>query len=159
MHYVGIVQVRGRKDIRPTILVTIIGLLIKDSLVDSDIRIGPTSKVVVSKIGNLDYQKSATKVDMGDGGLTSHFGFIEGVSIECFGISISMDLHVILLKGHPILVLGRPWMQELHIIKYWSIMNLSQSKGFNIFYDLYLKSVIKCIKVKESSINNREQVS
>ena len=67
MHYVGIVQVRGRKDIRPTILVTIIGLLIKDSLVDSDIRIGPTSKVVVSKIGNLIYQKSATKVEMVDG--------------------------------------------------------------------------------------------
>ena len=36
-------------------------------------------------------------------------------------------------------------------------MNLSPSKGFNIFYNLYLQQLIKCIKEKESSICNSEQ--
>ena len=69
-----------------------------------------------------------------------------------------MDLHVILIKGPSYsLILVRPWMQELHVIHDWSIMNLSPSKGFNIFYDLYLQQLIKCIKEKESSICNSEQ--
>ena len=36
-------------------------------------------------------------------------------------------------------------------------MNLSPSKGFNIFYDLYLQQLIKYIKENESSINNGKQ--
>ena len=48
-------------------------------------------------------------------------------------------------------------MQELHVIYDWSIMNLSASKGVNIFYDLYLQQLIKCIKEKESSIDNGTQ--
>ena len=141
------------KDFLPTIYVTSKGLLIKDALVDSGIRIDPTYNVVVSKIENPIYQKSSIKVDIVDGCLASHFGVIEDV--ECFGISISMDLHVILLKGSSCsLVLVRPWMQELHVIHDWSIMNLSPSKGFNIFYDLYLQRITKCIKEIESSTDN-----
>ena len=52
-----------------------------------------------------------------DGGLVTCFGVIEDVVIQCFGISISMDLHVILIKGPSYsLILVRPWMQELHVI-------------------------------------------
>ena len=36
-------------------------------------------------------------------------------------------------------------------------MNLSPSQGFDIFYDLYLQQLIKCIKEKESSIDNGKQ--
>ena len=36
-------------------------------------------------------------------------------------------------------------------------MNLSPSKGFNIIYNLYLQQQIKCIKEKESSIDNGKQ--
>ena len=72
-------------------------------------------------------------------GLVSHFEVIEDVVIQCFGISISMDLHVILIKGPSYsLILVRPWMQELHVIHDWRIMNLSPSKVFNIFCNLYL---------------------
>ena len=53
----------------------------KDALVDSVIRIGPTSNVVVSKIGNPIYQKSSTKLDMVGGGLVSHFGVVEDIVI------------------------------------------------------------------------------
>ena len=54
---------------------------------------------------------------MVDEGLVSRFGVIEDVVIHCFGISISMDLHVILLEGPSYcLVLVRHGMQELHVI-------------------------------------------
>ena len=48
LHGAKIVQVEDRNDIRPTISVIINHLLIKDTLVDSGIRIDPTSNVVVS---------------------------------------------------------------------------------------------------------------
>ena len=74
-----------------------------------------------------------------DGGLVARSGVIEDVVIQCFGISISMDLHVILNKGPSYcLILVRPWVQELHVIHDWRIMNLSPSKVFNIFCNLYL---------------------
>ena len=158
VHYAGVVRVKEQKDIRPVISVTMKGLLIKDALVNSGIRIRPSSNVIVSKIGNPICQKSSNKVDMVDKGLVPCLGAIEDKVIDCFGMSISMDLHVILLKGSSCsLVLVRPWMQELHVIHDWSIMNLSPSKGFNIIYDLYLQQLIKCIKKKESSINNGKQ--
>ena len=48
-------------------------------------------------------------------------GIIEDVILECFGICISMDFHVIPLKGPSYsLLLGRPWMQELNVIQDWS---------------------------------------
>ena len=120
-------------------MVTVKCLLIEDALVDSGIRIDPMSNVIMSTIGNPIYQKSSTRVDIVDGHLGSHFGVIEDV-VECFGISISVDLHIILLKGPSCsLVLVRPWMQELTIIQKWSMMKLSQSNGFDIFYDLYLQ--------------------
>ena len=103
-------------------------------------------------IGNPICQKISNMVDKG---LVPYLGAIE--VIDFFGISISMDLHVILIKG-PFysLILVRPWMQELHVIHYWSIMNLSTSKGFNIFYNLYLQRLNKCIK-EESSTDNIKQ--
>ena len=140
LHSARIVQVKDRKDIQPTISVTVKGLLVKDALVDSCIRINLTSNAVVSKIGNPIYQKSPTRVDIVDKHLASCFGVIEDVVSECFGMTISMDLHVILLKGPSCsLVLVRPWMQDIHVIQNWSMMKLSPSKEFNIFYDLYLK--------------------
>ena len=149
LHGTRIVEVKDRKDIQPTISVTVKGLLVKDALVDSCIRINLTSNAVVSKIGNPIYQKSPTRVDIVDKHLASCFGVIEDVVSECFGMTISMDLHVILLKGPSCsLVLVRPWIEELHVIHDWSIMNLSPSKGFNIFYDLYLQQLIKCMKEK-----------
>ena len=94
----------------------------------------------MSTIGNAIYPNSSTKVDIVDKCLVSRFGVIENVVIKCFGISISMDLHVILLKGPSCsLVLERSWMQGLHVIQDWSMMNLSSSTRFNIFYDLYLQ--------------------
>ena len=90
---------KDQKDIRPTILLTIKGLLIKDSLVDRGIRIGPTFNVILSKTRNPICQESSTKVNIIDKGLVSHLGAIEDVVIQCFGISISMDLYVVLLKG------------------------------------------------------------
>ena len=93
------------------------GLITKDALVNSGIRIGPSSNLIVSKIGKPICQKSPTKVDMIDGGLVTCFEVIEDVVIQCFGISISMDLHVILLEGPSYcLVLVRHGMQELHVI-------------------------------------------
>ena len=134
------------------------GLITKDALVNSGIRIGSSSNLIVNKIGNSICQKSSNKVDMIDGGFLARFGVIEDVVIQRFGISISMDLHVILIKGPSYsLILVRPWMQELHVIHDWRIMNLSPSKVFNIVYDLYLQQLIKCIKEKESSINNGKQ--
>ena len=59
-----------------------------------------------------------------DGGLVTCFGIIEDVVIQCFGISISMDLHVIFIKVQSYsLILVRPWMEEFHVIHDWSIMN------------------------------------
>ena len=52
VHYAGVIRVKERKDIRPTISVTMKGLIIKDALVNSGIRIGPSSNLIVSKIGN-----------------------------------------------------------------------------------------------------------
>ena len=130
----------------PTILVTFKGLLINNPLGDIEFRIDPTFNVLVSEIGNLIYQRSSTKVDILDRCLASHFGVIEKVAFECFDISISMDLHVIILEVPSCsLVLVRPWMQELRVIQNWSMMKLSPSKGRNIFYDLYLQREIKCI--------------
>ena len=37
------------------------------------------------------------------------------------------------------------------------MMKLSPSKGFNIFYNLYLQRVIKCIKEMETSIDYGKQ--
>ena len=102
-------QVKHRKDIQPTISVIVKGILIKDALIDSAIRIDYTSNVILSKIGNPIYQKSSIRVDIVDRHLASCFEVIEDVVIECFGISISMDLHVIILKGSSCsLVLVRP---------------------------------------------------
>ena len=151
LHCAKIVQVKNRKDIRPTISVTINGLLIMDALVDSDIRIDPTSNVIVSKIGNPIYPESSTKIDIVDGHLASCSRFMEDVVIEYFGMSISMDLHVILKGTSCSLVLVRPCMQELHVIQDWTMINLSSWKGFNIFYDMYQQRVIKGIKGKETS--------
>ena len=133
------VRVKEWKDIRPLILVTMKSLLINDVLVYSSIRIDPTSNVVVSKIGNSNNQKSSTRIDIVDWHLASCFGIIEDVFIECFDISISMDLHVIILEVPSCsLVLVRPWMQELLVIQHRSMINLLPSKRFNLFYDLYL---------------------
>ena len=51
MHYVGIVQVKDRKDIHPTIPVSIKGFHIKDALVDSGTRVSSISELVVKKVG------------------------------------------------------------------------------------------------------------
>ena len=68
----------------------------------------------MSKIGNPIYQKSSTRVDIVDKHLASWFGIIKELVIECFGMTISMYLHVILLKGPSYsLVIVRPWMQKL----------------------------------------------
>ena len=145
-HYAGVVQVKDRKDIRPTIPVTIKGFLIKDALVDSGARISLISEVLVTKIGIPICKKSSTKVVVVDGGLVPCLGIIEDMVIYCFGISISMHFHVMHLKGPSFsLVLGRPWMQELNVIQDWSngIMTLSPSQGFNIVYDMRLQQVIK----------------
>ena len=91
------ITVKVQKDIQPTIPVIINNLLIKDTLVDSGIRIDRTSTVIVNMIGNPIHQNSSIKVDIMDGCLASHYGVIEDV--ECFDISFSMDLHVILLRG------------------------------------------------------------
>ena len=99
MHYVGIVQVEDRKDIRPTIPVSIKGFHIKDALVDSGVR-----------------------------------------------VSISMDFHVISLKGPSYsLVLGRPWMQELNVVQDWSkgLMTMTPSKGVDIHYDMRQQQLIE----------------
>ena len=117
LHCERIVEVKDRKNIWLTNSVTIKNLLVKHALVDSGIRFGPASNVVVSKIGNPIYQKSSTRVDIIDRHLTYCFGVIEDDVIECFGMTISMDLHVILLNVPSCsLVLVRPWMQELHVI-------------------------------------------
>ena len=85
------------------------GLLINNALVNSGIRIGSSSNLIVNKIGNSICQKSSNKVDMIDGGFLARFGVIEDVVIQRFGISISMDLHVILIKGPSYsLILVRP---------------------------------------------------
>ena len=115
-------------------------------MVNSGARISPVSEVLVTKIGIPICKKSSAKVVVDDGGLVPFLGIIEDVVIECYGISISMDFHVIHLKGPPYsLVLGRPWLQELNVIQDWSnrIMTLSPSQGFNIVYDMRLQQVIK----------------
>ena len=99
VHYVGIVQVEDRKDIRPTIPVSIKGFHIKDALVDNGVR-----------------------------------------------VSISMDFHVISLKGPSYsLVLGRPWMQELNVVQDWSkgLMTMTPSKGVDIHYDMRQQRLIE----------------
>ena len=99
VHYVGIVRVEDRKDIRPTIPVSIKGFHIKDALVDSGVR-----------------------------------------------VSISMDFHVISLKGPSYsLVLGRPWMQELNVVQDWSkgLMTITPSKGVSIHYDMRQQRLIE----------------
>ena len=50
---------------RPTISVTMKGLLIKDALVNNGIRIDPSSNIIVSKIGNPICQKSSNMVEKG----------------------------------------------------------------------------------------------
>ena len=130
------------------------------ALVDSGARISLISEVLVTKIGIPICKKSSAKVVVVDGGLVPCLGIIEDVVIECFGISISMDFHVIPLKGPSYsLVLGRPWMQELNVIQDWSngIMTLSPSEGFKIFYGMHLQRVIKGEKEKESSSYNNER--
>ena len=45
---------------------------------------------------------------------------VEDVVIKCCGVRISIDFHVIPLKGASYsLVLGRPWMQELNVVQDW----------------------------------------
>ena len=119
LHYVEIVQVKDQKDIWPTILIDMKGLLIEDALVDSDARISLISNVVVTNIWISICKMSSTKVIVANRGLVPCFGVIEDVVIECFGISISwMYFHVIPRKGpsHSLL-LGRPWMQELNVCR------------------------------------------
>ena len=72
---------KERKDIRPTISITMKGFIIKDALINSGIRIGLSSKLIVREIGNSICQKSFTKVDMIDGGLVARFGVIEDIVI------------------------------------------------------------------------------
>ena len=80
--------------------------LIKDALVNNGTRIDPSSNVIVSKIGNPICQKSSNMVDKG---LVHCLGATKDKVIDFFGISISMDLHVILIKGPSYsLILVRP---------------------------------------------------
>ena len=64
VHCAGVVRVKERKDIRPT-SVTMKGILIKDALVSSGIRTGPSSNVIVRKIGNPICQKFSNMVHKG----------------------------------------------------------------------------------------------
>ena len=68
---------KERKDIRPT-SVTMKGILIKDALVSSGIRTGPSSNVIVRKIGNPICQKLSNKVDRG---LVPCLGAIEDMAV------------------------------------------------------------------------------
>ena len=80
-----------------------------DALVVSGARISLISEVLVTKIAIPICKKLSAKVVVTDGGLVPCLGIIEDVVIECFGISISMDFHVIPLKGPSYsLVLGKP---------------------------------------------------
>ena len=138
----GHVQVKVRKDIRPTIPVTIKGYLIKDALVDSGARISFISETVINRIGIPICKTSSAKVAIADGGLVPCLGIVEDVIIECFGVCISIDFHVIPLKGPSYsLVLGRPWMQELNVVQDWSngLMTLAPSEGVNITYDMRIQ--------------------
>ena len=79
--------------------------------------------------------------------------------IKCFGISISRDSHVILLKGPSCsLVLVRPWMQELHVIYkiglWWTYQH---QRGLTSCTTWNLQRAFKFIKEKETSINNGKQ--
>ena len=146
LHYVSILQVKERKDIRPTIPVTIKGYLIKDSLVDSGARISLISVIAINRVGISICKTSSAKVAVADGGLVPCLGIVEDVIIECFGVCISMDFHVIPLKGPSYsLVLRRPWMQELNVVQDWSngLMTLASSEGVNITYDMHLQRVVK----------------
>ena len=154
LHYVSILQVKERKDIRPTIPVTIKGYLIKDALVDSGARINLISETVINRIGIPICKTSSTKVAIADGGLVPCLGIVEDVIIECFGVCISMDFHVIPLKGPSYsFVLRRPWMQELNVVQDWSngLMTLAPSEGVNITYDMHLQRVVKDGKDRGSS--------
>ena len=146
VHYVGIVRVEDRKDIRPTILVSIKGSHIKDALVDSGARVSLISEFVVNKVGILISRSSSARVPVADGGVVHCIGIVEDVVMKCFGVSISMDFHVIPLKGPSYsLVLGRPWMQELNVVQDWSkgLMTITPSKGLSIHYDMQQQRLIE----------------
>ena len=162
VHYAGVVRVKERKDIRPTIPVSIKGYIVKDALVDSGARISLISEVLISKLDIPICKSSSAKVAVADGGLVPCMGIIEDVILECFGICISMDFHVIPLKGPSYsLVLGRPWMQELNVIQDWSngLMTLAPSESVNIVYDMRLQQVIKGARENNSFDSEYEEES
>ena len=67
VHYVGIVRVEDRKDIRPTNPVSIEGFNFKDALVNSDARVSLISELVVNKVGIPISSSSLASVVVADG--------------------------------------------------------------------------------------------
>ena len=146
VHYVGIVRVEDRKDICSTILVSIKGFHIKDALVDSGARVSLISELVVNKVGMPISRSSSARVAVADGGVVHCIGIVEDAIIKCFGVSISMDFHVIALKGPSYsLVLGRPWMQELNVVQDWSkgLITMTPSKGVDIHHDMRQQRLVE----------------
>jgi hypothetical protein len=86
VHYVGIVRVEDRKDIRPTIPVSIKGFHIKDALVDSGARVSLISKLVVNKVGIPISRSSLARVVATIGGMVHCIGIVKDVGIKCFRI-------------------------------------------------------------------------
>ena len=86
VHYVGIVRVEDRKDIRPTIPVSIKGFHIKDALVDSGARVSLISEFVVNKVGIPISRSSSARVVVANGKVTNYTCIEEDVVIECFKI-------------------------------------------------------------------------
>ena len=75
------------------------GYIVKDALVDNGARISLISEVLLSKLGIPICKSSSMKVVVADRGLVPCMGIIEDVILGCFGICISMDFHVIPLRG------------------------------------------------------------
>ena len=86
VHYVGFVRVEDRKDICPTIPVSIKGFHIKDTLVDSGVRVSLISELVVNKVGNPISRSSLASVVATIGGMVHCIGIVKDVGIECFRI-------------------------------------------------------------------------
>ena len=152
IHYSGIVWVNERKDIWPTILVTIKDYIVKNTLVDSSARISIVFYVLISKLEILISRKLSTKVAVVDGGSVPWIGMIEDVTI--FEISIFTALHVIPLKEPSYsLVLGRPLMQALNVFQDWSncLITWATSESGNILYNMLHQWVIKVRRENNSS--------
>ena len=86
VHYVGIMRVEDRKDIRPIIPVSIKGVHIKDALGDSGARVSLISEFVVNKVGIPISRSSSTRVVVVDSGVVHCTSIVEDVFIKCFGI-------------------------------------------------------------------------